>query len=442
MHWPLHQRVLALALPMVISNITVPLLGLVDIAVIGHLEHSWYLGGVALGSTMISMVFWLFGFLRMSTTGLTSQAVGGDHKQQSVQILLQGLAMALSAAAIFLLLHSFISEWVFTLFDASDQVKYSASEYFSIRAWSAPASLANFVILGWLLGFQNAKGPMWMVIVTNICNIIFDVWFVIGLELGVSGAAFASVIADYMGLAVGIVLVAMTWQRAKLPRVEWRQVVTFTQNIGRFIKLNGDIFLRSLSLQLVFAFMNFKAAEFGDDTVAGNAVLMSLLMSIAYAMDGLAYAIEAMVGKAIGAKNRSQLGRSLIGTFFWGAVIGLSFTLLFMFAGKGLISLLTDITVVRLNAEMYLPWLIAMPIVSMWCFLFDGVAIGATRGREMRNTMFIASGAFFIVYMMFQDHANHALWGAMLTFMAMRGLTLGVIMTLQYRRQEWITSQQ
>jgi MATE family multidrug resistance protein len=422
---------------MVLSNITVPLLGLVDAAVIGHHEHAWYLGGVALGSTMISVTFWLLGFLRMSTTGLAAQSYGAESKHQLGLVFTQGMTMALGFAAVFLLFHQSIAQWVFSFSDASEQVKHYGAQYFAIRAWSAPAALANFVLLGWLLGTQNAKAPMWMVIIANVTNIVLDVLFVIGLGWKVEGAALASVIADYTGMSFGLICVWRKWTRDSLPPV-LNLIKDTTNGLSRFVKLNRDIFLRSLCLQATFTFMTFQGASFGDEIVAANAVLMSFLMMISYGMDGFAYAMEAMVGKAIGAKDREQLNQSLIGTFFWSLVICGLLTLAFGLLGSNLIGLITDISAVHALAMEYLPWLIAMPLVSMWCFLFDGIFVGATKGKEMRNSMFLSTCAFFSIFYLSMDLGNHALWLAMLSFMAMRGLTLAIILTLQWRRNTFL----
>ncbi len=429
----LHKRVLLLAIPMVLSNITVPLLGLVDAAVIGHLEHAWYLGGVALGSTMISVSFWLLGFLRMATTGLAAQSYGSDDKRQLGLVLTQGMTMALGFAALFLLLHPFVANWVFSFSDASEEVKHFGEQYFAIRVWSAPAALINFVLLGWLLGTQNAKAPMWMVIIANVTNIVLDILFVIGLGWKVEGAALASVIADYTGMSFGLWCVCRTWAQSQLPSP--LELIKVTgHGLSRFVKLNRDIFLRSLCLQAAFTFMTFQGASFGDEIVAANAVLMSFLMMISYAMDGFAYAMEAMVGKAIGAKDRQQLSQSLVGTFFWSLIICSILTLLFALFGSPLIGLITDIPSVHALALVYLPWLVAMPLVSMWCFLLDGIFIGATKGAEMRNGMFFSTCSFFAVFYLAEGLGNHALWMAMLSFMAMRGITLAVMLQYQWRR--------
>lgn len=433
----MHRQVLWLAIPMVLSNITIPLLGLVDAAVIGHLEHAWYLGGVALGSTVISVTFWLLGFLRMSTTGLTAQAFGADNRAGLARVWLQGMLMAFGFAAVFLLLHRFIADGVFGFSSASAEVKLYAQQYFVIRAWSAPASLVNFVLLGWLLGTQNSRAPMWMVIITNVVNIVLDLLFVLGLGWKVQGVALASVIADYSGMGFGLWCVWRYWLQHQLPS-PLALLRESTQGLSRFVRLNRDIFLRSLCLQAAFSFMTFQGAAFGDQTVAANAVLMSFLMMISYGMDGFAYAMEAMVGKAIGAKNETQLKAAMIGSAFWSVIVCLLLTLAFGWYGSALIRLITDISAVQQTAQVYLPWLVAMPLTSMWCFLLDGIFIGATKGREMRNSMFVAACTFFVVFYGFAFWGNHALWLAMLSFMAMRGLSLGIVLLRQWRQGSFL----
>lgn len=434
---PLHSRVLALALPMVISNITVPLLGLIDAAVIGHLEHAWYLGGVALGSTMISVTFWLLGFLRMSTTGLTAQAAGAGDKRALALTFVQGIATAMLFATLFLILHGWVAEWIFAVTDASDAIKHYGAQYFTIRAWSAPAALVNYVLLGWLLGSQDARSPMWMVIITNLVNIALDVLFVLGLGWKVEGAALASVIADYSGMAFGLWCVTRRWRRQGLPSplVLLSEV---TSNLGRFVRLNRDIFLRSLCLQVTLSFMTFQAASYGDNIVAANAVLMSFVMLISYGMDGFAYAMEAMVGKAVGARDRANLKQTIGVTFFWGLVICSLLSLVFALFGAELIALITDIEAVQQQAAHYLPWLVAMPLVSLWAYLFDGLFIGATKGREMRNGMFLATLSFFAVFAALSHLENHALWLSMMVFMAVRGLGLAGLFVYQWRRKVFL----
>jgi MATE family multidrug resistance protein len=416
--------VFTLAIPMVLSNITVPLLGLVDAAVIGHLQHAWYLGGVAVGGAMINLLFWLLGFLRMATTGLSAQALGQSNIHRQGQILLQGLFLALILSLIILLLHSPIQHWIFYFSDATAQVKYYGQVYFSTRIWGAPAALMNLVIIGWLLGSHRSKGAMWILIITNLVNILLDLWFVLGLGWQVEGAALASAIADYCGLITGLFFVVQLWRSENLPSIS-SQIVGFFNQFALLIRLNRDIFLRSLCLQVTFFFMTFQGASLGTNIVAANAVLMSFLMLISYAMDGFAYAMEAMIGKAMGSKNTDDLKGTLVVITFWSFCVSFVFTCVFAFWGKGIIGVISSIPAVQMQAEAFLPWLVAMPLVSMWCFLLDGVFVGATRGEAMRNSMVISMITFFAVWFTSKAWGDQALWFAMLSFMAMRGLTLG-----------------
>ena len=274
---------------------------------------------------------------------------------------------------------------------------------------------------------------MWLVIITNSINIILDLLFVVGFNWKVEGAALASVIADYSAFIIGLYFVIKQSKKLGLPRFIM-PVTDLLSGFKRLFKLNRDIFLRSLCLQACFTFMTFQGASLGVDIVAANAVLMSFLMMISYGMDGFAYAMEAMVGKAIGAKSKSQLSNSLIGTTFWGLVISLILSLVFGFFGYQLISMISSIEEVQRTAMLYLPWLVAMPLVSMWCFLLDGIFVGATKGAEMRNSMFLAMLTFFTTWWLMQSYGNHALWAAMLSFMAMRGISLAIIFSIQWKK--------
>ena len=433
----LHRQVLALALPMVLSNLTVPLLGLVDAAVVGHLKEAWYLGGVAVGGSMINMTFWLLGFLRMSTTGLSAQAYGAQQHSEQVRLLVQGLALAFGFSFFLLLLHSPIQSLIFQFSDASTQVKFYAEQYFSIRIWGAPAALANFVIIGWLLGIQKAKGPMWMLIVTNVINIVLDCVLVLGLHWKVEGAAIASMVADYCGFALGLWFVVQYWREHHLPSV-MIGIKSLHQRFGRLLSLNRDIFLRSLCLQMAFVFMTFEGASLGTNVVAANAVLMSLLMLVSYGMDGFAFAMEALVGQSVGSGNRSHLKRSLIGVTFWSVLIALGFTVAFTVFGHDIIGLISDIPAVQKEAAHYLPWLACVPLLSLWCFLLDGIFIGATRGHDMRNSMFVSILTFFGIWWFTQSQGNEALWWAMLGFLSMRGLSLGFVFQRNWKKNTFL----
>ncbi len=433
----LHKSVFLLAFPMVISNISVPLLGLVDAAVIGHLDKAWYLGGVALGSSMITLLYWLLGFLRMATTGVAAQAWGAQDKKGLALVFVQGALLSFLLAVLLIFFHPFISRFALSLTEASAEVKTFADAYFSIRVWSAPATLLNLVIMGWLLGTQNAKKPMLLIILVNLVNIGLDLLFVVGFDWKVEGAASASVIADYMGLVCGVFFVFLFWKKHKLPCIYSLLRPAITQ-IYALLTLNRDIFLRSLCLQMTFTFMAFQGANLGDDVLAANAVLMNFLMFISFAMDGFAYTMEAMIGKAVGANKRDELVSSLFVTTFWSVIIALLMTLSFAFYGKNIVNLMSDISSVREQAYVLLPWLVALPLIAMWCFLLDGIFVGATMAREMRNTMFLALLGFFAVWFLFRSEGNLALWLAMLSFMAFRGIFLGGVFVYKWKKRSFL----
>lgn len=422
-----HRQVFMLALPMVLSNITVPLLGLVDTIVIGHLDKAYYLGGVAVGATIISLIFWLLGFLRMSTTGLAAQAFGAGDEAKLLQVLVRGLVLAWGLALVILLLQKPIIDVAFWLMGGSDLVQQYGRDYVSVRIWSAPAALSNLVLLGWLLGNQNARAPMLLLILGNGVNIVLDVWFVLGLGWQVKGAAAASVLADYLATALGAWLVWRTLQkRAIWPKAGFWTTCLNLAAFKQLLGLNRDIFIRALCLQLTFAFMTIQGAHLGDEVLAANAVLMNFLMFISFGLDGFAYAVEAMVGRAVGARSRLEFRLACGLNLFWGALVALLFVLVFALLGPQLIGLITTITEVRDQAVRYLPWLVLMPFAACWCFILDGIFIGTTRGTEMRDMMLLSTfGVFFPVWYFSQELGNHGLWLAMLCFMLARGLTLG-----------------
>ncbi|RAI98807.1 MATE family efflux transporter DinF [Aeromonas salmonicida] len=424
-----HGAVFALALPMVLSNITTPLLGLVDTWVIGQLGQAWFLGGVSVGATLINLIFWLLGFLRMSTTGLTAQAHGAGSPGGQLDTLARALGLAVGLGVLLLLLLLPLLPVLIALSGGSAEVQVYASEYVSVRIWSAPAALCNLVIMGWLLGMQDARSPMLLLIFTNLINMALDTWFVLGLGWQVKGVAAASLLADYSALGVGLWLVSRHLRRLS-PEVwqgawqRWRQWPALL----RLLSLNRDIFIRSLCLQLCFAFMTLQGARLGDVAVAANAVLLNFLMLISYGMDGFAYAVEAMVGRAIGRRDRQALREAIVLNLGWALIIAIGFSLLFAAGGSQLIAHITDIPAVIAEANRQLPWLILMPLLAVWCFLLDGVFIGATRAREMRNSMLVAAFCgFFPVWWLCQGWGVAALWAAMGALMAGRGLTLGYL---------------
>lgn len=420
-----NRHLLALALPMILSNITVPLLGLVDTAVVGHLSNAYYLGGVAVGSTLITLLLWVLGFLRMSTTGLVAQAFGAGDTQAQYRLLLQSASLALLLGAAAILFQSPIMTLALSLSDASAEVRYYSQAYFHIRIWSTPFALMNLAMLGWLLGRQQPKAAMWQLIAANCTNILLDLLFVIAFDWGVQGAAWASVFADITGFAVAATMVSRV-----IARQGGFHLLTLCRQLSlrsyhKLLGLNRDIFIRSLCLQLTFAFMTFEGASLGDNTVAANAVLLNLLLLISYALDGIAYYAEAEVGRAFGEHNPQRMSGAVTLATLWSAIAALIFVLCFATLGGQFITLLTSIDAVQQVAQEYLIWVIFMPFLAFGSYLFDGVYIGAAEGATMRNSMILSTfGVFFPTWWLLQDSGNHALWAAMSVFMLARSVTL------------------
>ncbi|KZN68890.1 hypothetical protein N478_13275 [Pseudoalteromonas luteoviolacea S4060-1] len=425
---PYHIPLLTLAAPMILSNISVPLLGLVDTAVIGHLSHAHYLAGIALGSGSIALLFWLASFLRMSTTGEIAQAYGEKNQTRALQSLLASLILALTFALTLVALSPILLQLIEQLANPSPQVMAQAKIYFSIRIYSAPAAMMNLVLLGFMLGLQYGKGPFYVVLFTNLVNIALDLIFVIGFEWGVAGAAWASVIADYSAFVLASALTLRLLQRKGW---QFALCIPNRAQIMHLLSLNKDIFIRSLVLQLCFSFMTFYGARLGDNTLAANAVLLNFLMLVSFALDGIAYAAEAKVGQAKGEQDETKLKAWVNVSVFWGAVFALLYCIIFAVFGESIITLLTSIPSVINTATGYLPWLVVLPIIAMSCFLFDGVFVGLTRAREMRNSMIVSAVCgFFLPFFVMKDLGNHALWLSMTCFMALRGITL----IYRYRR--------
>jgi len=429
------RKLLLLAIPMILSNITTPLLGMVDTAVIGHLEHAYYLGGIAVGSMIISIIFWLAGFLRMSTTGVVAQSLGSNDSEQAWRYFFHSLIIALVLAFGLILLQRPIINAIFSVIDASDEVAYYGREYFSIRIYSAPAALANLVFLGLFVARQQVKWVVYQLFTINVINILLDLFFVLQLEWGVAGAALASVIADYCGLLLlSVVLVP------GLKKLDWRQLITPKMALfSRLFSLNRDIFVRSLALQMCLAFVTIKGAQLGDVTVAANAILLNLFMFASYGLDGFAYSAESLVGEAKGAGDEDKLHQVVVASTMFSGVVGLSFALVLWAWGDLWVIFLTDIGAVQVMAIGYLPWLVAICAIGWLSFLMDGVYIGLTRAKAMRNSMLCSALIFFGVWFLAKEFENHGLWLAFFCFMVCRGVSLS-INYCRLKRQSQLTA--
>ncbi|MBH3427532.1 MATE family efflux transporter [Pseudomonas alkylphenolica] len=432
---PTHRKVWALAAPMILSNISVPLVALVDSAVIGHLPHAHQLGAVAVGASLYTFLAFLMGFLRMGSTGFAAQAAGRADGAALRQVLVQGLLLALLFALLLGLLALPFSQLALQLMQPSAALEQSTREFFHTRLLGLPAALASFALVGWFLGTQNARAPLAILLTTNLLNIVLNLWFVLGLHWGVLGSARASVIAEWSAALLGLALTRPAL-RAYPGQIAWALLARW-QSWRPLLAVNRDIFIRSLALQGVFFLITVQGARLGEDTVAANALLLNGLLLTAYALDGLAHAVEALCGHAIGAGDRPALRRSLTVACGWSLLASAGFAVLFLFGGHLFINLQTDIASVRDTAYQYLPYLALLPLVAVWSYLLDGLFIGATRAREMRNGMLISVVVALPIAFAATGLGNHGLWLAFLLFMALRGVTLGVMGWRLQRRDGW-----
>ncbi len=422
----LHKSVWALAWPMILSNITIPLLGLVDTAVLGHLEHAKYMAAVALGSIIIAMVVWGCNFLRMGTTGFTAQALGREDKGEIKAIFWRSLLMAQAIAWIVILFQNPYANIAFFFLDGSAEVQALARDYFDIRIWGLPASIANFALVGWFLGLHNTRIPLLILVCTNSLNMVLNVIFVLGFNWHVEGVAYASLISEYTGLLIGLYFVRREIAKY-IAQISLSQVLD-SQSMLKMFVTNRDIFIRTMALECVFFFMAAAGAKMGANILAANAVLLNFLFLIANGLDGLAQAIEALVGKAIGARDKYHFNASIVVASGWSVLMSIAYMLLFLLFGDWIIYLLTDIPDVIETANTYLLWLVFLPLNGVWSYLLDGIFIGATRAKAMRDSMLIATIIGFIPsWYMLQPLHNHGLWMAFHIFMVVRAIVLGVV---------------
>ncbi|MDM9592314.1 MATE family efflux transporter [Pseudomonas guariconensis] len=418
-----HRKVWALAAPMILSNISVPLVALVDSTVIGHLPHAHQLGAVAVGSTLFTFMVGLMGFLRMGSTGFAAQAAGRSDGAALRQVLVQGLLLALAFALLIGLLAIPFSQLALQAMQPSAALHQSTEDFFHTRLLGLPAALASYALVGWFLGTQNARAPMAILLTTNVLNIVLNLWFVLGLDWGVLGSARASVMAEWSAALLGLALTRPAL-RAYPGHIAWAALKRW-QSWRPLLSVNRDIFLRSLALQLVFLLVTVQGARLGEATVAANALLLNGLMLTAYALDGLAHAVEALCGHAIGARDHQTLRRSLVVACGWSLIVSLGFAALFLLAGHLFIDLQTDIDSVRVAAYPFLPYLAVLPLIAVWSYLLDGLFIGATRAREMRNAMLLSVALSLPLALAMSGLGNHGLWLAFLVFMGLRAITLG-----------------
>ena len=417
----MNKNILKLAIPNIISNISIPLLTLVDLAVLGHLESEVYIGAIALGGTIFNFIYWGFAFLRMGTSGLSAQAYGRRHFREAANILIRAIVVGVVGSLIIIILQKGIALLSFSIIEGSTEVERLAKEYFYIRIWAAPASLSLFALSGWFIGMQNSRIPMVISLFVNILNLGFNLFFIYILGMKSDGVALGTLISQYLGLILALGFVYRYYRRIfanmKMHIVlNWRALKIFFQ-------FNSDIFVRMVCITLVFTFFNVKSAAFDDTILAINTLLLQFFMFFSYLADGFAYASEALTGRYIGEKNQQKLNKSVRYIFKWGMGTGLFFTLIYAVAGNNIVGILTD-NVRLINAiAPYMIWVTFVPLLSFAAFIWDGIYIGATASRLMRNTMLISTvGLFFPMYYLTTSLGNHGLWLALITFMLGRGI--------------------
>lgn len=434
----MNKKILGLALPNIITNITVPLLGMVDMAIVGHLSTN-HIGGITIGTGIFNMIYWCFGFLRMGTSGLTAQSYGARRFDESVRTLVRGISIALAIALLLIVLQWPISRIGQLVFNGSDTVMGLAMSYFFVRIWAVPATLGLFAIKGWFIGMQNSKLPMWIAIFINVVNILCSLLFVIVLHWGIEGVALGTVIAQYSGLALALYFALRYYGKVILRHLDIRGSLQMTALKG-FFKVNSDIFLRTVCLVAVFTCITSFSGKISDEVLAIDALLLQFFTLFSYIMDGFAYAGESLVGRYIGAKDPTSLHKTIRQLILWGLATVVTFTALYATGDRWILSWFTDKEQLIEATHQYLPWVLAIPICGFSAFLFDGIYVGATASRQMRNSMFVATACFFAIYyyqwmnlesmkgIATDTEYNNALWLAFMVFLTMRGIMQALLL--------------
>ena len=419
-----HRRVLKIALPIVLSNATVPILGAVDTGVVGQLGEAAPIGAVAIGAVILSTVYWIFGFLRMGTTGLVGQADGAGDNAEVSALLSRALMIAGAAGLALILLKPLLFSAAFNLSPASDEVETLAAAYLGIRIWSAPAAISIYALTGWLVAMERTSAVFWVQLVMNGINIVLDLWFVLGLGWGVQGVAVATVISEVTGAALGL-----WFCRAAFAQPDWRDWprVFDRARLIRMALVNTDILIRSALILGIFTSFAFLGAGFGDVTLAANQVLMQFLSITAHAMDGFAFAAEALVARAVGRGDLARLRRSALLTSTWGMGSSVALALAFAMGGPWIIDLMAKDPEVQTAARVFLPWMVAAPVLGLASWMLDGIFVGATRSADMRNMMALSFALYVLaVLALMPVFGNHGLWAALLVSFVARGVTLGL----------------
>ncbi len=420
----MNKRILNLAIPNIISNLSIPILSSVDTIIMGHQDEVYYLGAVSVGAIIFNFIYFGLNFLRMGTTGLTAQAYGKKDKPEAMAVLSRALVFAVITGLILILLQSVIREIGFSLIDTSEDVRKHAIEYYNIRIFAAPAVLALMAIHGWYLGVHNAKILVVLSILIQVSNAGLNILFVYGFGMKSDGIALGTVIAQYIGITAAILVLTNKYS-------DYLQTfkITMLKNISeikKFFKMNADLFIRTIVLIFAFNYFTAKSALYGDNILAANSILIQLWMIISFGIDGFAFAAESLVGSFVGAKDKSSLVKLVKLVFLWGAGIGLLFSLAYFFFEKPIISIYTSNEEVIALCSKFFIWTIFAPFINSFCFIWDGIYTGATATSAMRNSMLISLFVFYFPIMIFTEPylGNNALWLSMTGLMIGRGITM------------------
>lgn len=422
----MNRKILQLALPSIIANITIPLVGMVDVAISGRLGSAAMIGGMAIATMLFELLYWNFGFLRISTAGITAQAYGRRDFKDAAKALEQSIFTALLAALFILAIQYYFVEVSFLVIDTSEEVEKLARSYFFIRIWAAPATLSLFSIRGWFIGMQNTKSPMLIDITVNLVNLVVAYSLALHTKLGFLGIAWGTLIAQYSGLLVAAFLYLKYYSKRFSKYLNIRESIKYKE-IRSYMMMNGNLFVRSISFHLIYSGFTIFVAKYGDTQLAVSTILMKLMLLYSYFIDGFAYAGEALTGRYIGAKDQLSLRKGVKTIFLWGLVIAFIATLFYSFSGEFLFGLMTNNEEVVLASKEYIPWLLLMPIISYIAFTWDGIYIGATASASIRNTMLAAAVGFFITYIILKSsYGIHALWIAYFVHLAIRSLLMTI----------------
>lgn len=422
----MNKKILNIAIPNIISNITIPLLGIVDLALVGHLDSKVYIGAIAIGSMIFNFIYWGFSFLRMGTSGFAAQSYGKKDFSESFYILYRALFVGLIGAIFLLIIQKPIDLFSFYILNGSDEVEFFARQYFYIRIWAAPATIAIYSISGWYIGMQNAKIPMIIAITINLLNVGFNILFIKVFGMKSDGVALGTVLAQYSGLIVGIFFLLKSSKRLK-SAFNIKEILQIDA-LKRFFNVNKDIFIRTMSLVLALSFFTAKSAKSGDTLLAVNTLLLQFFTIYAYIVDGFAFAGEALAGKYFGAKDKINLLKVTKLLFYWGLVLSGIFTIAYYFGDNMLLKVLTNNTEVIQNIQPYLFWVYLIPVLTFGAFIWDGIFIGVTASASMRNAMLISTFLIFLpsYFILHHYYHNHGLWAAFMIFMIARFVTLSI----------------